>query len=379
MRFDELRYTRTLDYCDGISIFEANDPIGGTYVASYLEAVDGGDRYLVVGCQPEMLRLFRHGGHDLRDLLEQSARHGWCVADLVGTKKPLVVRLIGDGNIPNQHLPEPGYRLAEFEVDHGIVADAVERDNFVLQVSIEPPGTGITHAVGVAAFNDLMDRVQELAQCAVKEVVGSRGVRKASRLNVVGISEGSIVVTLQGAAGLDEERESVLTKAFEKLDDLFDTIGMSQQLDADVAEYASETIGAYAKLMKLLKDEETGFHYTWAAPTTAVPSHKAVSLERAQTLESELPRALMERSEETPAREVILQGTLEAASQLNHKWTLRDSEGVLWNGFVEEGELGLDELVIGSHYIFTCLEKRVESGSGRRRKPTLQLLAILEP
>jgi hypothetical protein len=381
MRFDEIRYTKTLDYCDGISVFEANDPIGGTYVASYLEAIEGGDRYLVVGCRPEMLRLFRHGACDLRELLTVSATHGWYVADLLGTRRPLFVRDVGAGPIPDGYLPDSGYMILDSEVDHGVVADAVERNNFVLHISVEPPGTSSGHSVGITTFNTLMRNIQELARCAaeeVEEVTESRRNRNASRLEVVKISEGSVVVTLQGADGLDERRESVLPKAFERLDGLFDKMEMSQQLSADTAEYAPSTIGAYAKLMKLLKDEETGFHYTWAAPTTALPSHRAVSLERAQELESELPRTLMERSDEVPAREVVIRGTLEAANQLNRKWTLRDAQRVLWNGTVEKGGLGLDELIIGGHYTFTCLEQRDDSGSRRSKKPTLYLKAISE-
>ena len=378
MRTDQILYTRTLDYCDGISVFEANDPIGGTFVASYLEAVDGGDRYLVVGCRPEELRLFRHGSYDLRDLLTMSATNGWYVADLLGTRKPLAMRHDGTGNIPDEYLPEPGYTIFDSEVNHKVVRDALERNNFVLQVSIEPPGTGRGGAVGVKTLNSLVNRVHELARCAAWEVTESRGRRNAGRLNVVGVSEGSVVVTLQGAEGLDERRESIWSKAFERLDGLFEKMELSQELDASMSEYAPETVGAYAKLMKLLKDEETGFHYTWAAPTTEVPSHRAVSLERAQTLDRELPIALTELSQEIHMTEVVLQGALEAASQLNRKWTLRDTDKVLWSGSVEEGELGLDELVIGGHYTFTCLEKRVESGSGRRKKPTLHLLTISE-
>ena len=379
MRTDTLHYVSTLDYCDGISVFEANDLIGGTYVASYLEAVSEGDKYLVVGCRPETLRLFRHGSCDLRDLLKVSASHGWYIADLFGTRRPLAIRQYGEGDIPDELLPEPGYTIFHSEVNHQVVRDALERNNFVLQVSIEPPGTGKGGAVGIRTLNSLVNRVHELVLCAIEEITESKGSRNAGRLDVVGVSEGSVVVTLQGAAGLDERRESVLAKAFERLDGLFEKMDIPEEFDADIAAYAPATVEAYAKLMKLLKNEETGFHYTWADPTTEVPSHRAVSLETAQTLARELPRALEERSQEIHTTELVLKGTLEAASQIERKWTLMDAEQVIWNGVVEKGELGLDELVIGGQYTFTCLEKRARSGLGRRGKSTLHLQAISEP
>ena len=379
MMFDDIRYTRTLDYCDGISVLEAHDPIGGTYVGSYFEPVQGGDRYLVVGCRPETLRLFRHGGCDLLELLTTPPGGRWCLASLLGTREPLVIKHVDTGAIPDEYLPEPGYMIFDSEVNHGIVADAVERNNFVLQVSIEPPRTDRGHAVGFPVLRCLVDRVQELARCAVREVSGNRGVMEASRLDLVGMSEGSVVVTLEAATGLDERRESPLAQAFGWLDSLFYKMEASQGPDVDIAEYAPTTVDAYAKLMKLLKDEETGFHYTWAAPHTVAPSHRAVSLERALALESELPRALMELRAAFDAREVVLQGVLEAASQLNRRWTLRDARGVLRRGILEEGELGLDELVIGGHYTFTCLEKMAEDRSWRRRRRTLFLQSISEP
>ena len=34
----QIRYAKTLEYHGGIKVFEAKDPIGGTYLASMLEA-----------------------------------------------------------------------------------------------------------------------------------------------------------------------------------------------------------------------------------------------------------------------------------------------------------------------------------------------------
>ena len=378
MRFDEIKYNKTLDYCDGILIFEAHDPIGGTYVACFLEAVKGGDKYLVVGCRPESLRLFRLGACDLRDLLQMSAVNGWYVADFLGLRRPLDIRRAGEGDIPDEFLPEPGYMIFDSEVNHKVAKDAVERNNFVLEVTIEPPGSGREGAVGMSTLNNLVNRINELARCAVGEVTDGRGRRNTGRLDVVGVSEGSVVVTLQGTEGLDERRESSLAKAFERLDSLFERMEFSHQLDAAVAEYAPATVEAYARLMKLLKDEKTGFQYTWAAPTMAAPSHRAVSLERTQTLESDLPKALERFSEETPAEEIVIQGTLKVANQFTGKWTLEDAQRVRWNGVVEKDELGLEELVIGRHYTFTCLGTQSRSRSGRKGKPPLTLQAISE-
>ena len=80
------------------------------------------------------------------------------------------------------------------------------------------------------------------------------------------------------------------------MDNLLDKVEVSQELDADTAEYAPPIIQAYSKLMKLLKEEGTGFHYTWATPTANIPSHRKLSLERVQILENVLPETLERRS-----------------------------------------------------------------------------------
>lgn len=75
-----IRYSATLFYYDGIQIFEARDAIGGHYVAVMVEPVDGEDRYLLAGVEPERLRQFRIGELDLRSLLLERAEDAWFVA-----------------------------------------------------------------------------------------------------------------------------------------------------------------------------------------------------------------------------------------------------------------------------------------------------------
>ena len=379
MKIDEIRYTRTLDYCDGILIFEARDPIGGTYVASCLNFAEGGDRYLVAGCRPELLRQFRLGEVDLRQLLAESAVNGWYIADFLGPRRPLdIVEAIEGDAIPDNLLPQPGNKIFDSAVNHNLVKSALERSSFMLEVSIEPPRADNSSAIGIRTLNRLVSSLQELARGVAAEIAGSQGRGRAGRLEVVGVSEGSLVVTLQGATRYDEDGDLVLDKAFQRLDNLLAQVEVSQELDADTAEYALPTIQACSKLMKLLKEEGTGFQYTWATPTSNTPSHRKLSLERVQILEHVLPETLAQRPIDVPMEEIELVGTLQVADQLKRRWVIRDAGGTLRRGEVPEGDLDLDELVIGTEYRFMCSRRKQESGF-RGRRPLLKLLAIGEP
>ena len=136
---ERIHYTRTLDYNDGIQLFEAKDPIGGTYVASLVAIGEGADTYLLVGCEPEHLRLFTNGGTDLRDLIANSAIYGWYLADVTDFDEPLKLDAQSEASIPDKYLPKPGLFIAGAEVNHEVTTRARGRGNVVLQVTIDPP------------------------------------------------------------------------------------------------------------------------------------------------------------------------------------------------------------------------------------------------
>ena len=158
---------------------------------------------MLVGCRPELLRQLRLGEVDLLHLLTESATNGWYVADLIGPRRPLEIIEVGRENvIPDRLLPESGYKILDSEVNHDLVKAALEKSSFMLEVSIEPAKADSSSAVGIRTLNRLASSLQELARGAAEEIAGSEGRGRAGRLNVVGVAEGSLVVTLQGQQGM---------------------------------------------------------------------------------------------------------------------------------------------------------------------------------
>ena len=399
MRTDEILYTRTLDYYDDILVFEAKDAIGGTYVASHLEAVPSGNRYLLVGCKPEDLRLFRHGTKDLRSLIVESARYGWYLADLFDVEKPLKVEEQIAGGIPEDYLPGDGYKIAEFEVDHETARRAREQDNVVIQISIEPPEASQGYRVRSDTLAGLLTRVENLTRYAAEQVAEedegpsprTRETRNAGRLEILDISHGSIKVTMQAVSGLDTNRESMLEKALDQLDHLFNDLDSPDLMERDLSRYDPKVANACLRLMRFLRTKRTGFSYTWATPTSLRPSHRAVSLDRARRaakelpellvainyeIPKELPELLVAISDESPEEDIILNGTLEMADEPGNRWRLRDPEQGVREGMVGEGGPSLSNLVIDRRYRFACVEEMQATGRGRRRNPVLFLKSI---
>ena len=122
MRTLEICHTRTLDYYDGVQLFEARDPIGRNYVAALVDVGGVFDRYLVVSCEPEELRKLRTGVTDLRSLMERYARHGWYFADVANISEPFSVIPQEGSVIPDEFLPGSGLFLEEALLDDDLTS-----------------------------------------------------------------------------------------------------------------------------------------------------------------------------------------------------------------------------------------------------------------
>jgi hypothetical protein len=122
MKARDIRYTETLDYCDGIQLFSAEDATGGKYLAALVGLGEKSDRYLVVGCDPGNLRAFRSGGIDLKSLMERSAKQAWYFADVTDFGVPFSINQQPGTVIPENLLPDGGMYLDDIRPDDDVAA-----------------------------------------------------------------------------------------------------------------------------------------------------------------------------------------------------------------------------------------------------------------
>ena len=122
MKTLEIRHTETLDYCDGVQLFAAEDATRGSYVAALVNIGIEADQYLVVGCKPEDLFALRMGAMDLKSLMVQSAKQGWYLADVTDFGKAFSINPQLGTVIPENLLPDAGMYLDENRLDDQIAA-----------------------------------------------------------------------------------------------------------------------------------------------------------------------------------------------------------------------------------------------------------------
>lgn len=113
MKTDAIRYSETLDYCDGVQLFAADDGAGRRYIAVLVATGAASDQYLVTRCAGAQLRRFQSGGVDLKTLLLESAREGWYLADVTDFGLPIALGRRWTTPIPDAFLPAAGFCLAD--------------------------------------------------------------------------------------------------------------------------------------------------------------------------------------------------------------------------------------------------------------------------
>ena len=107
-----IRFSKTLDYCDGVQVFEARDATGKRYVGMMIDSEGETDRYLVTGVTAERMTQFRTGAVDLRTLLLEGAAEEWYLTHVDDDfAQPLLLEPHHERLEDTDFLPEEGFLL----------------------------------------------------------------------------------------------------------------------------------------------------------------------------------------------------------------------------------------------------------------------------
>ena len=159
----EIYQTDVIWYHNGIEVFSARDPVGGSYVGVIAEEKEFFDRYLVVGVCPEKLRQFRVGLLDLRTLVLETPLQEWYLADTsgpFGVKMPLVRQ---DCPLPDSpFLPPPDFVLKNPPVNNVALEEARKRHSLVFEFSVMPRESLDGHSVGIGALGNLLSNLEKV-------------------------------------------------------------------------------------------------------------------------------------------------------------------------------------------------------------------------
>jgi hypothetical protein len=227
-----IRYTKTLFYYDGPQVVEARDAIGGHYVGVMVEPDGDQDRFVIRGVSPEGLRRFRSGLLDLRTLLLENDSEDWFLASPSTPAGEELTLTPQTGSLDDSgFLPEEGFLLHDLPTEDETVREARERNNLVMEISVEPPEAVSEHRIRVATLAALLNHVQTV----VKHAYGAalRGLSLDARRSidksdahlldvVVPAAGGSFKVLFQASKETDLLGNSELGRALERVDQLFE-------------------------------------------------------------------------------------------------------------------------------------------------------------
>jgi len=372
-----IRHTKTLFYYDGPQVIEARDAIGGHYVGVMVPPANDQDRYLVKGVAPESLRRFRAGLVDLRSILLEDDGTEWFISGGIAEDGEISNPVAQRGALDQSDLlPEPGFLLHDQAAGDETLREARERNNLVMEISVEPPEAATEHRIRVVTLAALLQHVQTVVKHAYGTALRGLSLEARRAIDksdahlldvVVPAAAGSFRVLFEAAKGTDLLGQSEMARALERVDQLFEHAGDPVKALATVKEHKGHLAGAYLRLLRFLVESRTGIRYAWAEPGFAIPKTGCVSESQARPLVDALSGV-----SNLGAEAVSLVGALKKGD-VNGTWRISTPEGE-YSGKVREGGPSLEGLKIGSPYRFSCTEEIEEvEGTGREVR-TLYLL-----
>ena len=294
-----------LEYYDGAQIFEGRDPIGGHYIAMLIDRVSNGVfRYLATGADPERLRQFRVSDLDLLTLLLEAPGGEWFFIygdPLYGEPLTLIPQ---EGNLAEQEdlLPGKCLVLDDAPIDDFARDRAREVDNTVFEFKLAPPESAYEHRVRANTLSAILAQTQLVVKHAYRSALSERKQRAtATNPNspadagylmdvVVPAAPGSFRVILEAAAPLGEplSRPALdpgdLTIALKRMDEVFQSAEHPDRAREILQRHKGELADAYIKLLGILAEKNTGFHYSWADPNLPRAEYGGVSAAVAKRL-----------------------------------------------------------------------------------------------
>ena len=371
-----IRHTCTLYYYDGAQVFEGRDAIGGHYLGVMVGPIEGRERYVIAGVEPERLRQFRIGSLDLRTLLLERVETSWFLASPgAGIDEPLLLESQNGALAAFAELPEPGFFLHDRPADTETVREARARNNLVLEVAVEPPEAAAEHRIRVATLTALLGHVQTLVKHAYGWALRDLSLETRRSIDrseahlldvVVPAATGSFRVMLEASRSPDLLGQNELSRALQRIDELFAHVGDPAQTLATVKAHRGHLAGAYLRLLRFLVETKTGLRYAWAEPSFSQPCGCGVAETEAGPLVE-----LLSGVSNLGSEPVELVGALKKADVDNGSWRLAIGDDDI-AGKIKPGGPSLAGLKLESRYRFTCLEE-IEETQGGREQRTLYL------
>jgi hypothetical protein len=344
-------------------LFEAQDSIGGSYIATIVEQGPPQDKYLMVRCRPDELRLFKQGEFELRELFQRSAQYGWYWAYLGRLNEPLTVDYQTSETIPDDELPAPGFRMDSANVAHDVAHSAIQDSSVVLQVVIDPPS-----GVSAASLGTFLTRLHQFLThigdyCEYRDgrfaYIATPRPRRYD-MEVASLASGSATITLERPYDVAQDGTHPLSEALTVMHELLSATAQSPFVDKLIDTYSFRVAQSYFDLLTHLQSLRTGLAYTWASPQSRQGpfpySHEFLTLDKVDWLTTTLEGAINREINFYDETRATLFGKLVMADLVSGRWRLDvyDERKVI-SGKVAGDLALLEQLTLNDDYAFDCI------------------------
>ena len=363
---------RIFEYYDCPQVFEAVDPIGGTYIGTYVEERTEGD-YIIVGTAPEKMRLFRRGSVDLLSMLtERPEGFGWAFGSFVeNDSNQIALAAFSHAKIPDEFLPLAGFVLHPSENVDWIVQEAREKDSLILALTVEPPEAAGSHRIHSDSLGKLLINFQRLIKYAysnwAKTQKGATAILNGHVFDVQAFKGGSFQVLLEPSERANLFGSFEATGALEILGRLFESSGDPTSLVSEIStKYRGHFASAYRDFLDLMISQQTRVEIAWADTTSDKPTVRRMSATEAQTIRTALG-VITGLTEEI----LVLTGALVEANRDTGNWILETSDGKRHGKRATDGP-SLEGCKIGASFSFRMLRESRNDRARNRKNGSLR-------
>jgi hypothetical protein len=368
-----ITFTGVLFYYDGIQVFEARDIIGGHYVGLLVEDLAGMDRYLVVGVNPNDLQQLRLGEIDLLDLMVKRPEPDWFMAEIEGgLDKPMILQ-VQTGAIPPTYLPDPDFRVQASDLSEQksvIRAEAIARNNVVLELTLESPETVDSHKIRATTLSSFLIHLQSLLKHAYTKALGSLTLTQRRQIDrdlaplldvAVPMLPGSFRLVLEASQKPDLWGTGEIVRALDALDEIASVASDPEETLLRAKKYRGHTANAYLRLLRFMVEAGVSAKYAWASPIRPVTLGCSITRKQAEPLVE-----ILSASEALGSESVTIVGQLRKIDVDSRTWRLLAYDNnEEYSGKTRAG-VSLSHLVTEEGYRFVCDEEIEEvTGTGR--------------
>ena len=352
-----IHLTHVLFYFDGPQVIEGRDSIGGHYVAVLTGNQNSINEYLVVGTNPDLLRQFKIGTIDLRDLVIKCGQEGWFIGEDT-VNEPMKLNLeTQNGPIDSYALlPSEGFHLHNREPEGSCLKQARIQNNLVIEISSEPPEATFAHRIAAQTLSGLLALFQRLinhAHAGRKSTpYDSSRTNNLSSLDViVPAAAGSFKVVLEPNYPLDLLGQSELSYAINLVGATLGKCSDYNQTLEAIKAHKGHFAKAYIDLLGFIAQHDTSFRMSWAEPKFSAEMSKTITNPEAKALHIELSK-----NSDLSNQVVEFEGQLIKANTQKKTWGIKTEEGKILSGKCASGSPSLSGLTLEAEYRFKCTE-----------------------